>query len=125
MVPMLVAMALGASDPAPQSAPDVDLITDPRWVARPSGESLARAYPAKALRDGFGGRGTITCRVTAKGNLKACVVEDESSPGFGQAVLEVAYYFRMAPVTLGGKPVEGRTVRIPLVWRHPNDAPAR
>jgi len=121
----LAILTLISAEPGQQDVPAVNLITQPQWVALPSGDNLARAYPRRALRDGLGGRGVVTCRVTAKGKLEACVVVEESSPGFGQAALKAAAYYRMKPTTPDGKSVEGGTIRIPLVWRHPNDAPVR
>ena len=125
MVLALAILSLVSADPVPQDPPAASVITQPQWVSRPTGDSLARAYPRSALRDGLSGRGVVTCKVTAEGKLAACVVVEESSPGFGQAALDMAHYFRMKPTTRDGQSVEGSTVRIPLVWRHPNDAPVR
>ncbi len=125
MVLLFLAVVLWGADVAPATAsvspPEAGEITRPQWVATPDGMVLARLYPPDALRQGLGGRGTVSCRVTAKGRLKSCTVVEEQGAGFGKAVLEASYYFRMAPVDRDGVSVEGRTVRIPLVWRHPNE----
>ena len=103
--------------PPPPPAPPV--ITRPDWLSRPSGEDLARFYPDRAREEGVSGRATISCTVTARGGLTGCSVVSEtpSGSGFGAATLRAAGRFRMKPKTENGQPVEGGTVKVPLVWQ--------
>lgn len=124
MIAVLFAMAL-AAEPVPVAegvaAQAPSIIQAPKWTRMPSGQDLARAYPRQALRDKAGGRATMVCHMTAKGGLTDCRIVEETPEGmgFGEATLKMAYYFKMTPTTPDGRSVEGGTVRIPLIWRHP------
>lgn len=107
--------------PTPPVPPRPSIITNPDWSRRPSSEDLARFYPDRALRLEKEGRATITCKVKANGTLEACsiVSEDPADLGFGDATLRASRLFKMRPQTKDGQPVDGGTVRIPLVWKLP------
>lgn len=100
-----------------------NVIRAPRWIRRPSGEDMARLYPRVAVANELSGRATMVCRVLANGRLADCNVVEESpaGAGFGQAAVRLAPYFQMTATGADGKSVEGGTVRIPLVWRLPQD----
>lgn len=123
MITVLFALALVAGPaPAPEAVVEQPVtITSPKWIARPSGEILAKNFPGRAVRDGIDGRGVVVCKVSAKGRLNNCQIESETPPGygFGEAALKTSRHFQMAPTTTDGQPVEGGTVRLPLVWRLP------
>lgn len=94
-------------------------ITRPDWLSRPDAADLDRYYPERAKEEGVNGRATISCRLTARGTLTACSVVSETPAGFGfgQATIRAAGRFRARPQTVDGKPVEGGTIQVPLVWR--------
>jgi periplasmic protein TonB len=102
---------------APASSPGV--ITNPRWIARPTPDQLARAYPDRAARDGVEGAATLQCSVTARGSLTACSVLSETPGGygFGRAAMQLSRHFRLSPRTVDGQAVEGARVDIPLTFR--------
>ncbi len=107
--------------PRPVEQPRPSIITNPDWSRRPSGEDLARYYPERAQRLEREGRATISCTVKANGTLEGCSVVSEDPPdmGFGDATLRASRLFKMRPQTRDGQPVDGGTVRIPLVWKLP------
>lgn len=104
-------------EPAPSSGPPV--INNPRWIARPTADQMARAYPDRALRDGTEGAATLQCSVTARGSLTACSVMSEtpSGQGFGRAAMQLSRHFRLSPRTVDGQAVEGAVVTIPLTFQ--------
>lgn len=51
------------------------------------------------------------------------VSETPPDYGFGQAALRLSQTFQMQPKIADGTPVAGGTVRIPIVFRVPEDAP--
>lgn len=94
----------------------------PDWLRRPSGEEIARYYPAEAMDKSVSGRVTVLCSVLATGMLENCSVVSESpvGMGFGEAVIQMAIHeFRMKPTTSTGASVAGASVRIPVVLLAP------
>jgi len=91
-------------------------ITNPDWLKRPTSESLALAWPKKAMEQGANGSATISCEVTVEGYLDRCTVVSESPPGygFGASALQLASQFMMKPKTVDGKPTAGGKVMIPI-----------
>jgi len=114
-------MAQVASPPAPTAPPGNLSFENPTWDRKPSGDDVARYYPDRALRQEVDGRATISCSVKANGTVTGCVVVSESPEGygFGDAAIKLSSRFRMKPKRVDGSPVEGGTVRIPIVFRAP------
>ena len=56
---------------------------------------------------------------TTGGALDGCyiITERGGDYGFGAATVQLAQYFRMAPVSQSGQPTEGAMVRLPMVWK--------
>jgi protein TonB len=103
-------------------APPVAADPGPRWVRRPDGDDMARAYPAKAQAKGVSGGAVLSCAVLVTGWLGACDVIKETPPdfGFGAASLRVAKRFRLDPAYLTLHPPSAdHRVIIPMVWRMP------
>lgn len=112
-VSLLGGCAVWNAKPAP-----VAQIVKPDWAAKPTGDDMARFYPASAAAGNVGGRATIDCRVTLEGRLTKCKVLSESPGelGFGAAALRLADVFQMRPSTRDGKSVAGGQVVIPILF---------
>lgn len=95
----------------------------PDWLKRPSLMDLQAVWPARALKEGYGGKATLSCIVTTQGALRACQVVDETPKGggFGGAALALSPQFMLKPAQKGGAPVEA-TVRIPIDFPRPDKA---
>ena len=114
MFGILLAMLLEAG-----TAPSA--ITNADWVRRPNPSDLARFYPEGARQRGLAGRATLSCLVTAEGELANCSVSDESpaDQGFGAAALSLSTRFKMGAIMKDGRPVAGGSVRIPIRFQLP------
>jgi TonB family protein len=101
------------------------VVTQPDWLAKPTGESMAEHFPIAGQVLNIEGDATISCTVNAQGSLVDCKVVDEHPKdiGFGQAALAMSGEFRMKPMTVNGQPVSGGTVRIPIGFRLPQPDP--
>jgi hypothetical protein len=114
----LAVLLLALAGPA-LAAPN-EVVTNPVWTDKPDGGQMAGAYPDNTHQ--ASGRATLQCRVKADGRLTGCKVlaETPAGLGFGKATVTLGRYFRMEPIGQDGKPVGGKLVRIPIVWRLPS-----
>lgn len=116
-------VALRTTDAQQASAPETPpVLANPRWLERPSGADIARAYPAGAAARSVSGRASMACSVQADGSLTACRVlrETPAGEGFGEATRSLAPRFRMSPPE-----TPGASVTIPMAWNlGPAPAPA-
>ncbi len=105
--------------PDPPKTPTAPKIIQPRWIALPTGDQLADAYPQRALDLGRTGAVELSCTVTATGAIRECAVQSETPTGygFGAAAQKLTRYFRMTPKTEDGRPVEGGVVRVPIQFK--------
>jgi TonB family protein len=104
----------GAVWAANPTAPRV--VGKPDWVARPTGEDLAKLYPKAAEKAKVSGWATITCRVNPDGTLRACktIRQDPAKYGFGEAALKMSRSFKMTSTDGDGHPTAGAQVTIPI-----------
>ena len=111
---------LAASAWAQDAAPNASQTTHADWVAKPSGEDVADAYPPLANTFGIAGHATLICKVATTGRVGDCRVTEETPKGwgFGAAALKVAPLFQMAPSTVGGSATVS-DVRIPIRFALP------
>ena len=122
----LIAVALVASPQAAPAEPVLlaaatppSVVADPEWVRTPTVEELISAFPVAAIEKGASGEALIECHIATGGALDGCYVLTERGGdyGFGAATVQLAQYFRMAPVSQSGQPTEGAMVRLPMVWK--------
>lgn len=93
------------------------------WLKKPTAWDLMAVWPAKALKDGNGGRAVISCIVSLQGALRSCRVESETpvGAGFGGAALALAPQLLMTPARKNGQPVVS-SVNIPITFPAPDKA---
>lgn len=117
------ALATAALAPTVMAAPR-EVIDKPDWVRKPTGDDMERFYPAKARAERTGGEVRLVCDVTIAGALKDCVTVNESPTGYGfaEAALSLAPMFLMSPKRVGGEPVAGGSVTIPVIFKSPSDS---
>lgn len=117
---MLAALAgepdLATSPPAPNPT-----VTAPDWRRKATGADAMKVYPSRALRRGISGGAIVKCMVDREGTLVDCSVVDEAPPGqgFGEAALKLMHFYTMRPMTRDGLPVDGGTVRMPILFTIP------
>lgn len=94
-------------------------ITNPSWLSQPDARAMSRYYPDRAERMGRAGAATISCVVSANGAVGPCTVlrESPSEFGFGDAALKLSRFFKLAPRTEDGQPVDGGTIEIPIKFQ--------
>lgn len=58
----------------------------------------------------------LMCRVSGDGGLYACRVisEGPEGEGFGKAALGMTGLFEMRPMKIGGRPIDGAVIKIPV-----------
>jgi TonB family protein len=127
---LLAIAALGASNMAPFGA-TLGLDAAAQQPLQP-GEVHIRIlpspsdYPAAARKARVEGVAVAMCAVDGAGALRACRIQQEQPAdyGFGQALLETAERVRIETVTLKGAPTVGRSFRLALRFRLPDQGQA-
>jgi TonB family protein len=106
----------------PGITPDLTLMAhtmaSPKILSKPTAAQIQAAYPVRALSDQVEGAAIIVCTVGARGELSACRVgrEEPGGYGFGQAAVDLAPDFKLAPAEIDGEPVGGAPVSIAVAF---------
>lgn len=90
------------------------------FVRAPTGQEIARYYPAEAVKKGQSGYAVVDCVIeTATGKLRDCrvLLEGPADAGFGSAALLLADVFRLEMKTID--PATSHWVQ-PIVFAMPN-----
>lgn len=128
----LASNAPGASvsiPPAPTTSPATPASTTVRpaapagrvtWASRPSARRIADLYPARAARDGLGGRVQLDCLVQPNQSV-ICTVASESpaNMGFSRAALAASTSYRANPYLSDGTSSSGSRARIAVQFQPP------
>lgn len=100
-------------------------IVNPTWAELPAPEDMAGAYPGFAGTARLPGQASLVCIGLPDGRLATCeaVWDAPEGLGFGQAALDVAPRFRLAPRTVDGEAAKSR-VRFNVRFMMPGIEPA-
>jgi TonB family protein len=107
----------------PSVTPDITLMahvmSTPKILTKPTAAQIKEAYPVRALSDQVEGGAIIVCAVTGQGSLASCRVAREvpNGYGFGQAAVDLAPDFKMAPALVDGEPINGAPVTLTVPFR--------
>lgn len=90
------------------------------WTQRPSARRISDVYPARALRDGVGGRVALDCTVLANLGLTCSVAsETPAGLGFGRAALDASGSYRARATLSDGASAVGARTRIVVQFQAP------
>ncbi|CAN5243046.1 hypothetical protein BH11PSE2_BH11PSE2_03490 [soil metagenome] len=111
MVAYLFALAL--LEAAPSGA-----ITQPIWQTKPTNKDIIKSWPSGARSIDYA-RVVLRCTAGDDGRLQACTAASETPAGYGfdLAALSLTIKFRLRPKETNGRPVAGRLINIPMVFR--------
>ncbi|MBH0112771.1 energy transducer TonB [Novosphingobium sp. YJ-S2-02] len=95
----------------PGEGPGGAVLYNADWYRPPTDAELAGYLPARRPDTGWG---MIACQTIEQYRVENCQILGESprGSGFGRAVLEAAWQFRVQPPRINGKPQLGTWVRI-------------
>ena len=115
MIASLITLLLFAG-PAVAERP---MVTQPSWIQTPTVDDIGRVTP-RLPEPPAEVHVLMACRITPTGGLEACTIKRETPPGlgYGAAALALAPIFKMPDVDLDGRPVAGRMVQIPIIWKN-------
>jgi hypothetical protein len=118
LIGALAALA-GFSAAQAQKSANPLYVTRPDWTSTPNGNDVERAFPVKLRESGLAGAGSMVCHISAEGRLEPCAVVGEAplNTGVGAGMLALSGRFRMKLKDAEGRPVAGRLIRIPVVFR--------
>jgi periplasmic protein TonB len=113
---LLLASSVAAAEPPPPQASDA--VTPPQGI--PSSFLLDRAYPKEALDRRQEGTSFVQLRVSTKGKVEGCSVEQSSgSLSLDEATCAIARKQRFKPArNVKGEPIEG-VAPMRMNWRLP------
>jgi protein TonB len=90
------------------------------WAQRPTARRISDVYPARALRDGVGGRVALDCTVLANLGLTCSVAsETPAGLGFGRAAMAVSGSYRAQAALSDGASAVGVRTRIVVQFQAP------
>lgn len=114
MVSLLIALLLAGPTVAERP-----MVTQPSWLQTPTAEDIGGVTPLLPEPPAEV-HVLMVCRITAAGGLEACTIRSESPAGlgYGAAALALAPIFKMPAVDLDNRPVAGRMVQIPIIWKN-------
>ena len=103
----------------PGEGPDGAQLYNADWYKRPTNAELSTYIPASAPPNGWG---MVACRTVARFRVEDCKTLGESPPGsgFGRAVRDAAWQFRVLPPRVGGKSLVGTWVKIRIDYYEGN-----
>jgi len=107
----------------PSVTPDVTVMAHvmsrPKILTKPTDAQIKAVYPVRALSDQVEGGAIITCTVSEQGALASCRVAREvpTGYGFGQAAIDLAPDFKMAPAQVDGEVAPGAAVTLTVPFR--------
>lgn len=90
------------------------LVRDPVWTSSRLPLNDYRIFPARALRLERNGEIRLRCKVVAAGQIGACAVLREDSPGigYGEAAANAAKFFTTVPTIRVANPENGQPIEI-------------
>lgn len=101
----------GGKTYGPGEGPGGAVLYNAEWYRPPTNAELASYLPPERPDEGYG---LIACQTIADYRVENCQILGESprGSGFGRAVLNAAWQFRVKPPKINGKPQLGEWVRI-------------
>ncbi|MBL9065702.1 MAG: energy transducer TonB [Sphingopyxis sp.] len=90
------------------------------WAQRPTARRIADLYPARALREGVGGRVQLDCVVQQSLGVNCSIAsETPTGMGFASAALSAASSYRSQPRLSDGSSAVGARTRIAVAFQAP------